>query len=164
MNPVPVSHRGRDVCGFPTGMRRPDPCTTHYTSHTVHYIYAQYTMHDTQCTTIYTTHVTQRTIHDTRYTTIQHYTRPHTCAIYSIQYTYRHHSGGNVGRRRRERAGQVVGKLVLSCCPGTNTIHYSTGTNTLHYRDKYDLQQGQIRYTKRTNPPERQPGRQFCTG
>ena len=77
--------------------------------------YARYTTHDTP----------QYTAHYTPHTYMQY-------SLYTIQYTYRYHSGGNVGRRRRDRAGQVVEKLVLSCCPGTNTLHCSTGTKTLH--------------------------------
>ena len=49
-------------------------------------------------------------------------------------------SGSNVRRRRRrDFGGQVVVKLVLSCCPGTNTLHY-----TGKYRDKYTTLQEQI--------------------
>ena len=161
---------GRDVCGFPTGMRRPDPCTTHYTPHTLHHtmysiqymvsfhhmphmtllIWAKYLHCSIKEHTLIITYWSWQSIPSVEY------------AIFCIYYTYTmytihtegwsEHSGSNVERRRRrdQQGGQVVEKLVLSCCPGTNTLHYrdkyatvqrqirqSTVTNTLHYRDKY---------------------------
>ena len=67
--PFQCLSRGRDVCGFPTGMRRPDPYTTHYTPHTLHHI---------NCTkhyTAYTTHIAPHTIQHTHCT--MHYTACH---------------------------------------------------------------------------------------
>ena len=151
LNPVPVSHRGRDVCGFPTGMRRPDPCTTHYTPHTLHY--ARYTTLDTPLYSI---------IHD------------HTHAQYT-QYSIHTDTTVVVMLGGEGGSGPARWSRNWFCPAAQGQIPLTTQSNLLHYkyRDKYDTLQRQIRYITESNPLYYRdqytrettiPGTQYYTG
>ena len=141
LNPVPVSHRGRDVCGFPTGMRRPDPCTTHYTPHTLHY--ARYTTLDTPLYSI---------IHDHTHAQYTQYSI-HTDTTVVVML------GGEGGSGPARWSGNWF------CPAAQGQIRYTTVQGQMRYttaQGQIRTQQGQIRtlqgqicYTAGTNPPEK---------
>ena len=129
LNPVPVSHRGRDVCGFPTGMRRPDPCTTHYTPHTLHY--ARYTTLDTPLYSI---------IHDHTHAQYTQYSI-HTDTTVVVMLG----GEGGSGPARWSRnwfCPAAQGQIRYTTVQGQ--IHYTTDTNTIYNRGNYDTLKEQI--------------------
>ena len=122
---------GRDVCGFPTGMRRPDPCTTHSTPHMLHYAWY----------TLYRIHDTPQIIYRTLYTT-------HRYAIFSMQYT----SIQRVVVLRREGGIAAARWSRNWFCPAAQgQIPRTTQSNLLHYRNKSDTLQRQICFTTESN-------------
>ena len=129
LNPVPVSHRGRDVCGFPTGMRRPDPCTTHYMSHTLYYIYTRYTMHDTR-------HMIHHNIQH-----IIHHT--HICNILYTLYSIHTDTTVVVMLGGEGGIGPARWSRNWFCPAAQGQIRYTT----VQGQKRYTTAQGQIRFT-----------------